>query len=68
MAKELGLLAQGWRDREGTDIIQFMSHEEIAKIPKGKFVTYAQIVVNFRPQKKDPNRLRITAGGNLINL
>ena len=33
---------------------------------KGKKPTYAQVVVNFRPQKADPNRVRITAGGNLI--
>ena len=29
-------------------------------------VIYAQIVVDFCPQKKDPNRARITAGSNLI--
>ena len=29
-------------------------------------VTYARVVVDFRPQKEDPNRVRITAGGNLI--
>ena len=27
---------------------------------------YTHIVTNFRPQKEDPNRVRITAGGNLI--
>jgi hypothetical protein len=29
-------------------------------------VTYARIVVDYRPQKADPNRVRITAGDNLI--
>ena len=67
MAKELGRLAQGWKDTKGTNTIEFMSHEEIAKIPKGKIVTYARIVVDFRPQKEDPNRVRVTAGGNLID-
>ena len=67
MAKELGRLAQGYGDTKGTSTVQFMSHEEIAKIPKGKVVTYARIVVDFRPQKSDPNRVRIAAGGNLIN-
>jgi len=28
--------------------------------------TYAQVVVDHRPQKEDPNRIRITVGGNLI--
>ena len=44
-----------------------MDFDEITKIPKGKIVTYARIVVDYRPQKKDKNRVRITAGGNLIN-
>ncbi len=30
-------------------------------------VTYAQIVINHRPQKEDPNHDCITVGGNLIN-
>ena len=29
-------------------------------------ITYAWVVVDFRPQKEDLNRVRITAGGNLI--
>ena len=63
MAKELGRLAQGWGTTKETNTIEFMSHEEIARIPKGKVVTYARIVVDFCPQKEDPNRVRITAGG-----
>ncbi|MCP4749222.1 MAG: hypothetical protein GY874_24265, partial [Desulfobacteraceae bacterium] len=43
-----------------------MTHKEIAQILEDRVVTYAQIVVNFRPQKEDPNRVQITAGGNLI--
>ena len=33
---------------------------------KGKKPTYAGVVVDFRPQKEDPNRVRITIGGNWI--
>ena len=66
IAKELGRLAQGWKITKGTNTVEFMTHDEIARIPKGKVVTYARIVVDFRPQKEDPNRVRITAGGNLI--
>ena len=44
-----------------------MNHDEITNIPKDRVVTYARVVVDFRPQKDDPNRVRITAGGNLIN-
>ena len=28
---------------------------------------YARVVIDHRPQKEDPNRVRITVGGNLIN-
>ena len=51
---------------KGTDTIFVMTHKEIANIPKDCIVTYAHIVVDFCLQKKDPNRVRITAGGNLI--
>ena len=30
-------------------------------------VTYARIVVDYCPQKEDPNHVRITVGGNLID-
>jgi hypothetical protein len=56
MSKELGRLAQGFDGTEGTSTFFFMTK-----------VTYARIVVDYRPQKADPNRVRITAGGNLIN-
>ena len=45
MAKELGRLAQGYGDTKGTNTVEFMDHEEIKAIPKGKVVTYARIVV-----------------------
>ena len=44
-----------------------LDHEQIKRIPKSKTITYARLVVDFRPQKKDPNRVRMTAGGNLIH-
>ena len=43
-----------------------MEHDEIANIPKDRTITYGRIVIDYRPQKEDPNRVRITAGGNLI--
>eukprot|EP00804_Cyclotella_cryptica_P005248 CCRYP_018890-RA/>CCRYP_018890-RA protein AED:0.36 eAED:0.27 QI:0/0/0/1/0/0/3/0/601 len=67
MCKELGRLAQGWNGNNGTDTIFFMTHDEIKRIPRDRTVTYARIVVDYRPQKDDPNRVRITVGGNLIN-
>jgi hypothetical protein len=44
-----------------------MTHNEIKKIPKNQTVTYACVVVDFRPQKADPHCMRIMAGGNLTN-
>ena len=67
MAKELGRLTQGFGDTEGTDIICFLSREEIKCIPVDRTITYARIVVDYRQQKEDPNRVRITAGGVLID-
>ena len=66
MCKELGILCQGFGETEGTDTMRFLDLEGIKNIPKDRVVTYARIVVDYRPQKKDPNRVRITAGGNLI--
>ena len=51
---------------KGMNAIFVLDHEQIANIPKKKTVTYARLVVDFRPQKDDPNRVRMTAGGNLI--
>jgi hypothetical protein len=44
-----------------------MSPQDIPTIPKDRLITYARVVVNHPPQKTDPNCIRITAGGNLIN-
>ena len=67
--KEFGNMAQGNKltNTPGKNSIFVMSHDEIGRIPEDCTVTYAKIVVNFRPQKADPNQVRITVGGNLIN-
>ena len=66
--KEFGNLAQG-DNKTGTpgmDAIRVMDLEQITNIPADRVVTYASVVMDFRPQKEDPNRVRITTGGNLI--
>ena len=62
-ANELGRLAQGVRDIPGTDTIDFIP---FSAVPKGETVTYGRIVCTFRPQKDEPNRTRLTVGGNLL--
>ena len=67
MCVELNQLAQGYQDIPGINTIKFMTHEEIKNIPSDHTVTYARIVVDYWAHKDDPNRFRITVGGNLIN-
>ena len=65
--KEVGRLAQGLDGVvDGTDTIDFINKTEIPP-DRWKDVTYARIVCNYRPEKADPNRVRITVGGNRIN-
>lgn len=44
----------------GTDTYHWMPQ---SKVPKGKKITFARIVVEKCPEKDDPNRVRITTGG-----
>lgn len=65
-ANELGRLAQGVGKRiKGTNTIQFISKHEIPQ-DRQKDVTYGRLCVDYRPQKKEPERTRLTVGGNLI--
>jgi len=66
--KEFGNLAQGdaTTNTPGTDSIFVMNYEQIRNIPNDRTITYTRIVVDYRSQKTDPNRVRLTAGGNLI--
>jgi hypothetical protein len=62
-------MAQGCNKtgQKGTNAMFVMTKAEIASaLAAGKKFTYANPVVDHRPQKEDPNRIRITAGGNLI--
>ena len=54
-----------WK-RKGTNTVKFLTHDEIRAIPKDRTITYARIVVDYRKQKKDPNRVRITVGGKIL--
>ncbi len=69
VGKDFGGMAQGDNKmvQNGTNSIFVMTNEEIACIPPNHTVTYARVVVNFCPQKADPHRILIIAGGNLIN-
>ena len=66
--KEFCGMAQGTNKtgKKGANLIIVMSHTEIALIPGDRVVTYIGIVVDHRPQKEDPNCIRMVAGKNLI--
>ena len=44
----------------------FVNPEDIKHIPKYRTVTYGLNVINYRSQKADPNRICLTASGNLV--
>jgi hypothetical protein len=68
MSKELHCLTQGKEGvTVGTNTIFYLTHDKIRCIPKDWTVTYAWIVISHRPQKDDPNQVRIAVGGNLID-
>ncbi len=54
--------------QKGTNVMFIMMHDEIAHSLKAKnFFTYANPVIDYRPQKDNPHQICITARGNLIN-
>ncbi len=67
--KDFGKIAQGnlKMGQKGANSIFVMTHTEIQGIPKNQMITYARVVVDYRPQKADPHCICITASGNLIN-
>ena len=67
--KDFGGSCQGDNKTEqtGTNAMFVMTPSDIPNISKDRTIMYAWVVVDLCPQKEDPNRIRITAGGNLIN-
>ena len=65
MFNELARLAQGSKAQQktGTDTVVFKHPKAL---PSHKKATYARIVANYRPQKADPYRIRITVGGDKL--
>jgi hypothetical protein len=48
----------------GTDTIFFIP---FARVPTDRTVTYGRLVCDYRPQKAEAERTRLTVGGNLIS-
>ena len=61
-AKEIGRLAQGIPGlADSTETIFFIDKKNVPS-DRWKDVTYGKIVVNYRPEKEDPYRVRLTVG------
>ena len=67
LANDCGRLAQGVKDRmpTGNSTIFFIHPGEI---PTHKKVTYGRLVVDIRPLKDEKYRVRITVGGDKLNI
>jgi hypothetical protein len=62
-----GEMAQGAKKmgQKGTNMMFVMTQDKLAHVLQaGKKFTFTNPVVNYRPQKEDPNRIRIKAMGN----
>jgi hypothetical protein len=63
-ADEFGRLADGHQTMlSGTKTIVFIPH---TAVPKGKVPTYARVIAAYRPEKDNPQRVRISVGGDCI--
>jgi hypothetical protein len=61
---KVGRLSQGIRDIPGTDKCVFV---ELTNIPKYRQITYGKIVCDYKPHKKENERVRLTMGGDRLD-
>jgi hypothetical protein len=61
---ECGRLFQGIRDIPGTDIFFFI---ELKNIPNDRKITYGKFVCDYKPHKKEKERVPLTFRGDLLD-
>jgi hypothetical protein len=61
---ECGRLFQGIRDIPGTDTCFFTT---LKNIQKDRKITYGKIVCDYKPHKKEKERVRLTVGGDRLD-
>jgi hypothetical protein len=61
---EVRRLFQGIRDIPGTDTCFFI---KLTNIPKDRKITYGKIVCDYKPHKKEKERVRLTVGGDMLH-
>jgi hypothetical protein len=59
-----GRLFQGIRDIPGTDTCFFTT---LKNIPQDRNITYGKIVCDYKPQKQENERFRLTLGGDKLD-
>ena len=52
--------------RSGINTIFVLHHEGMKNIPADPKVTYGLLLVDYREHQADPNRVRLTSGGDLV--
>jgi hypothetical protein len=62
--KECGRLFQGIRDIPGTDTCFFI---KLTNVPKDRNITYGKIVCDYKPHKKEKERVWLTVGGDRLD-
>jgi hypothetical protein len=61
---ECGRLFQGIQDIPGTDTCFFI---KLTNVPKYRKITYGKIVCDYKPHKKEKERVRFTVGGDRLD-
>jgi hypothetical protein len=61
---ECGRLFQGIREIPGSDTCFFI---KLKNIPKDRKITYGKIVCEYKPHKKEKERVRLTVGGDRLD-
>jgi hypothetical protein len=64
LSNELGRICQGIRDVAGTNTAFFIA---LHNIPNDRKITYGKLVCDFKPNKTEKHRVRLTVGGDRLD-
>jgi hypothetical protein len=63
LSNKFGRICQGIRDKAGTNTAFFF---DLPSIPKDRKITYSKLVCEFKPNKTEKHRVRLTVGGDRL--
>jgi hypothetical protein len=64
LSNELGRICQGIREIAGKNTAFFI---DLKSIPKNRKITYGKLVCDFKPNKNEKHRVRLTLGGDRLD-